>query len=376
MSDAIPTVTIPQELLPSDFRFGCGPSAVRTEFVQDLAGISGSLLGTSHRRPAVKAWVGRVRSGLAQFFDLPEGYKIGLGNGGASLAWDMANLGLFERTSCHFTCGEFSKKWYSWAKMVPWLAPREVASDFGTIPDFRAMEGADAYCYTNCETSTGVGIPKLSRFDSDSLVCCDATSAAGGFLFDWEQIDYLFFSPQKCFGSEGGFTIFILSPKALERHQKIAADSSRYIPTLMNIGEALANSEKDQTYNTPSITTIYLMARQLEWMNEQGGMRHWADVARQKADYLYGWAEASPFVTPYVKDSALRSPTVATLDFVEEVSADDLCKIARTNGILDIEAYRKLGRNQIRVAMFPNVSLDNLKRLTSSLEYIVQQLIG
>jgi phosphoserine aminotransferase len=349
---------------------------VRSDFVVDLAEISGTLLGTSHRRPAVKGWVARLREGLEQFFDLPEGYKIGLGNGGASLAWEMANLGLFEKSSGHFVYGEFSSKWYSWAKMVPWISPLKTDAEYGTLPEFQPLEGVDAYCFTNCETSTGVGVPSIPRLDDSSLICCDATSAAGGFNFNWSNIDFLFFSPQKCFGSEGGLTVFVASPRALERHERIASDSSRYIPTLMNLGEAVNNAAKDQTYNTPSVSTIYLMARQIEWMNAQGGMRHWAGIAQEKADFLYGWATARDYAAPFVQNPAHRSPTVATIDFSDEVSADDLCKIARANGILDIEAYRKLGRNQIRVAMFPNVSLDNLKKLTQSLEFIISKIAG
>ena len=373
-TDAIPKIEIPRELLPTDGRFGCGPSAIRQEFVDDLAKSAPRLLGTSHRQATVRSWVGRLRQGLQHFFALPEGYRIGLGNGGASLVWEMANLGLFRRRSCHFTCGEFSAKWFQWAQQVPWLSPVEVKGEFGDLPEMAAVDGADAYCFTNCETSTGVAVPEVPILDTAALNCCDATSAAGGFLFDWSRIDFLLFSPQKCFGSEGGLGVFLISPRAIERHEEIRRDSSRYIPSLMSIHEALANSVQDQTYNTPAIATIYLMARQVEWLNTQGGMEHWAALTRAKAQFVYDWATRCPATCPYVVRPELRSPTVATIDLVPEIAAGTLSKVLRANGIVDTEAYRKLGRNQIRLGMFPNVSRENLERLTRSIEYVIERL--
>lgn len=369
-------IRIPREMLPLDGRFGPGPSAVRVEFLRDLAATGASLMGTSHRRPAVKGVVRRITDGLRSFFRLPDGYRIGLGNGGGSLGWDMGSLCLVDSKATHFCYGEFSSKWAKWAAAIPGVEVEEVVAPYGLLPDLAPRAGSDFHGLALSETSTGVYVPELPEMPEGSLLGIDAVSAAGGVEIDWSRVDYLFFSPQKCFGSDGGLCVSIVSPRAWERCERLAAAGRRYVPELMRLDVAVSNAEKDQTLNTPAIATLFLMARQIEWMSERGDMTHWAGVARSKADSVYGWAEGWEMATPFIADARLRSPTVATIDLVEAVDAAALCKALRSNGIVDIEAYRKLGRNQIRIAMFPNVEEENLRRLTCCVEYAVERLAG
>lgn len=337
-------IRIPKEILPVDGRFGPGPSAVRTEFLSDLGETGTSLMGTSHRRPGVKGVVHRMTEGLRAFFRLPEGYRIGLGNGGGSLAWDMGSLCLAERKATHFCYGEFSSKWAKWASAIPGLEVVKVEAPYGELPDLVPDPDSDFHGLALCETSTGVCVPELPRMPDGSLLGIDAVSAAGGIEIDWTRVDYLLFSPQKCFGSDGGLCVVILSPKAWDRCERMAAAGGRYVPDLMNLRLAVENAEKDQTLNTPAIATLYLMARQVEWMNAQGDMTHWADVARGKASFIYGWAESWELARAFVARRELRSPTVATIDIDDSVDAAALCKTLRANLVLDVEAYRKLGR--------------------------------
>lgn len=367
-------IRIPAEMLPLDGRFGPGPSAVRAEFLEELAATGISLMGTSHRRPGVKSVVRRVTEGLRSFFRLPEGYRIGLGNGGGSLGWDMGSLCLVESKATHFCYGEFSSKWAQWAAAIPGIEVGKVEAPYGRLPDLAPRPGSDFHGLALCETSTGVYAADLPVMPDGSLLGIDAVSAAGGVEIDWSRIDYLFFSPQKCFGSDGGLCVSIVSPRAWERCERLMSAKRRYVPELMRLDAAVANAEKDQTLNTPAIATLFLMARQIEWMNGQGDMSHWARVTRAKADCVYGWAESWEMASPYVADPALRSPTVATIDLVDGVDAGALCKVLRGQGIVDVEAYRKLGRNQIRIAMFPNVAEENLRRLTRCVEYAVGRL--
>ncbi len=370
------TIRIPKDMLPSDGRFGPGPSAVRVEFLQDLAATGTGLMGTSHRRPAVKSVVGRIREGLRTFFRLPDGYRIALGNGGGSVGWDMGSLCLAEKRATHFCYGEFSSKWARWASAIPGLEVETIEAPYGELPELVPSPQSDFHGLALCETSTGVVVPELPEMPEGSLLGIDAVSAAGGVKIDWNRADFLFFSPQKCFGSDGGLFVGIVSPRAWERCERLAADPNRrYVPDLLKLELAVQNAEKDQTLNTPAIATLYLMARQIEWMNEQGDMDFWAARLREKSGIIYGWAERWEPASPFVKRPELRSPTVATVDLDEKLDAGALCKTMRANGIVDIEAYRKLGRNQVRIAMFPNVSAENLEKLTACIEYAAERLI-
>ncbi|QCX29285.1 phosphoserine transaminase [Nocardioides jishulii] len=367
---------IPAELLPVDGRFGAGPSKISTSALDALAATGQTLMGTSHRQAPVKNTVGRVREGLAELFSLPEGYEIVLGNGGATAFWDIAAFGLVRNKSQHLSFGEFSSKFASSVKKAPWLAePTVITSEPGSRPDAVAEEGVDVYGWAHNETSTAVMAPVVrpEGIDSDALVLIDATSGAGGLPVDLNQVDAYYFAPQKCFASDGGLWIAAMSPKALARAEEIAA-TDRYIPPFFSLPTAIDNSKKNQTYNTPSVATLFLMAEQLDWMNANGGLTGMVERTTSSADVLYGWAEKTSYTTPYVSDPSHRSLVIGTIDFDDAIDAAAIAKVLRANGVVDTEPYRKLGRNQLRIAMYPAIDASDVEKLTQSIEYVVNQL--
>jgi phosphoserine aminotransferase len=371
-----PAVKIPAELLPADGRFGCGPSKVRPEALAALAAQGAALLGTSHRQAPVKNLVKRVRAGVAELFSLPEGYQVVLGNGGTTAFWEIAAFGLIREKSQHLQFGEFSGKFAAAAKAAPWLAdPEVVKSEPGTHPVPRAAADIDAYALTHNETSTGVAMPirRPAGADEGALVLVDATSGAGGLPVDLRESDVYYFAPQKCFASDGGLWIGVFSPRALERAAEIAG-SGRYVPAFFDLPTAIDNSAKNQTYNTPAVATLFLMAEQLDWLNGNGGL-DWA-VARtaDSSSRLYSWAEKSTYATPYVADPDQRSQVVGTIDLADGIDAVTVSKVLRANGIVDTDSYRKLGRNQLRIAMFPAIEPDDVEALTACVDHVVEQL--
>jgi phosphoserine aminotransferase len=374
MSDPT-TITIPADLLPEDGRFGSGPSKVPQDAVDRLAAAAPGLLGTSHRKPAVKGQVRRIRQGLAELFALPDGYEVVLGNGGATLFWDAACHGLIAQRSAHAVFGEFSSKFAAVTRRAPFLSePVIVESAYGTHPVLEGTEDVDAYALTHCETSTGVAMPiRRPSSAGDALVLVDATSAAGGMPVDPRAFDVYYFSPQKAFASEGGLFLALCSPSAIERIAR-TAETERHIPTSLDLQVAVENSRSDQTYNTPSVSTLYLMAEQVEWMNAQGGLEAVATQCAEKSGHVYSWATEREWAAPFVADPAARSTVVCTVDLDERVAADDVAAALRANGILDTEAYRKLGRNQLRIATFPAVALTDVQRLTAAIDHVVEQL--
>jgi phosphoserine aminotransferase len=365
-------IAIPPLLLPSDGRFGSGPSRVNTRAVAELASSGLTYLGTSHRRPTVKNVVASIRSGLADLYALPDGYEVVLGVGGATAFWDCATFGLIERQSAHFTCGEFSAKFADAASGAPHLVdPVVIDGDPGTAPEPRVVPGVDTVAYIHNETSTGVIAP-FARLD-DALVVVDGTSAAGAVTFDVSAVDAYYFSPQKALGSEGGLWLGLMSPFALERARSIS-ETGRSIPPFLSLKTAIDNSRRDQTYNTPSLATLFLLDHQVAHVNKQGGLS-WAEaVARASSQHLYGWAEASRHAEPFVTDPRFRSPTVATIDFNLDVDADALARHLRANGIVDTESYRKLGRNQLRIATFPTIPTSDVEALTACIDYVVDRM--
>ncbi len=370
------TITIPADLLPADGRFGCGPSKVRVEQVDALRGAATTILGTSHRQKTVKSQVGRVRSGLSELFALPDGYEVVLGNGGSTAFWDAATFGLMNDRAQFLTFGEFGSKFAKAAKTAPHLgAPTVITSDPGSAPVFAAEAGIDLYATPHNETSTGVAITptRVAGADAGALMAFDATSAAGGLAVDPTQFDVYYFAPQKCFASDGGIWFTLLSPAAVERIESIAA-SGRWVPAFLDLKIALDNSRLEQTYNTPALATILMMAEQVDWFNSQGGMQWTTTRTAKSAGNLYGWAEASDYATPYVTDPALRSNVVGTIDFDDSIDAAAVAKALRANGILDTEPYRKLGRNQLRVAMFPSVDPADVAALTRCIDHVVDAL--
>jgi phosphoserine aminotransferase len=374
VSDA--QLSIPADLLPADGRFGSGPSKVRPAQVEALAAIGRTVLGTSHRQAPVKNLVRSVRGGLSTFFDLPDGYEVVLGNGGATAFWDIAAFGLVRDRAQHLAFGEFSSKFAAVTRKAPFLGePTVVTSDPGTRPDPRAEVGVDVYAWAHNETSTGVMCPvqRVEGADADALVLVDATSGAGGLPVDVAQADVYYFAPQKSFASDGGLWLALFSPAALARVEEIAA-GGRWVPDFFSLPTAIDNSRKDQTYNTPAVATLALLANQVEWLNDNGGLE-WATArTADSSGRLYTWAEATEYTTPYVEDPAHRSQVVATIDFDESVDASAVATTLRANGIVDVEPYRKLGRNQLRVACFPAVEPDDVSRLIASVEYVVDRL--
>ena len=368
------SIAIPPSLLPADGRFGCGPSKVRPEQVLALAQANGNLLGTSHRQPPVKNLVGSVRNGLRELFGLPDGWEILLGNGGSTAFWDIATFGLIRNKSQHLSFGEFSSKFASAAAAAPWLAdPSVIKSEPGSRPDPVAEEGVDAYAWAHNETSTAVMAPVARPADDDSLVLIDATSGAGGLPVDLTQADVYYFAPQKCFASDGGLWIALMSPKALDRAAEIAA-SGRHIPAFFDLPTAIDNSGKNQTYNTPSVATLFLMAEQLDWMNANGSLRGMVDRTTASSDALYGWAEKRSYTTPYVANPDHRSLVIGTIDFDDSIDAAQVAATLRANGIVDTEPYRKLGRNQLRIAMYPAIDPADVAALTECIDYVVDHL--
>lgn len=366
------TLTIPADLLPADGRFGCGPSKVRDEQVQALAAAGASLLGTSHRQAPVKNLVGSVRERLTQLFRLPTGYEIVLGNGGSTAFWDAAAFGLIERRSQNLSFGEFGGK-FAKAAGAPWLeAPDVRTAEPGSIATPEPVAGVDLYAWPHNETSTGAAAPvRRVAADEGALTVIDATSAAGGIDFDAAEADVYYFAPQKNLGSDGGLWLAAMSPAAIERAERVAA-SGRYIPESLNLVTAIDNSRKNQTYNTPAIATLHLLDSQLGWILDNGGLA-WADArTRESSQALYDWAEASSVATPFVTDPAHRSPVVVTIDFDETVDAAAIAKTLRANGVVDTEPYRKLGRNQLRIATFVSVEPDDVRRLIGCIDYVLE----
>jgi phosphoserine aminotransferase len=369
-------IRIPADLLPKDGRFGCGPSKVRPEAVQALADVAGSWMGTSHRQAPVKDVVGSVRAGLRDLFSLPDDHEVVLGNGGTTVFWDAATFGLVESQSQHLVFGEFSGKFADAVAAAPHLKdPQRITSEPGSHPVAEAAPGVDLYALTHNETSTGVAMPieRPAGTDEGSLVAVDATSGAGALRWRATDADVYYFAPQKVFAGDGGLWIAVCSPAAVERIERIAA-SGRWIPASLDLLTALENSRKDQTYNTPALATIFLLDQQLRWFNGNGGLEWAAGRSAQSAATLYGWAEASSFATPFVTDPAKRSPVVGTIDLDESVDAPTVSNVLRANGVVDTDSYRKLGRNQLRIGMFPAVEPDDVAALTACIDFVVGQL--
>ncbi|MCH9721308.1 MAG: phosphoserine transaminase [Actinomycetia bacterium] len=374
MSDAA-RLTIPNNLKPADGRFGCGPSKVRPEQLAALSTTGAGVFGTSHRQAPVKNLVGRVRDGVRDLFSLPDGYQVILGNGGATAFWDAAAFGLIDRRSLHLTYGEFSSKFASAVAANPFIGePIVVKADAGSAPDPQSDPSVDAIAWAHNETSTGVAVGvRRPEGSGDSLVLIDATSGAGGLPVNISECDAYYFAPQKNFAGDGGLWLAILSPAALARIEAIAA-SGRWVPDFLSLPIAVDNSLKNQTYNTPAIATLVLMAEQVDWMLSNGGLDWAVKRTADSSSRLYSWAEATTFATPFVADPALRSQVVGTIDFTDEVDAATVAAVLRANGIVDTEPYRKLGRNQLRVAMFPAIEPDDITALTHCVDWIVERL--
>ena len=368
-------LTIPDDLKPADGRFGSGPSKVPAAAVHLLGATGGTLLGTSHRQPPVKALVRRIREGLTELLRLPDGYEIVLGNGGATAFWDAAAFGLVRERAQHVVCGEFSAKFAAVTSDAPFLAePSVLRSDYGDGRDPEPEDGVDVYAWPHNETSTGVALPvrRVTGTDDGALMLVDATSAAGGIEVDVAETDAYYFAPQKAFAAEGGLWLAALSPAALARAAQLTAD--RWQPPSLDLTLAIENSRKDQTYNTPAIASLWLLAHQVEAMFDAGGLAWAAKRTADSSGRLYTWAEASVYATPYVTDPALRSPVVGTIDFAETVDAAAVAAVLRANGIVDTEPYRALGRNQLRIGMYPAVEPDDVTALTACIDHVVERL--
>lgn len=374
MSELIPEIRLPAELLPTDGRFGSGPSKVRQEAVNALADAAPGYLGTSHRQAGVRSVVAGIRRGLAELFALPDGYEVIMGNGGATAFWDAAILGLIEQRSQHLSFGEFSAKFAAAVAAAPHLKePEVIESPTGTHPEPRSNPEVDVYALTQNETSTGVAMD-IRRPDQNGLVIVDAVSAAGGMRVDPTSFDVYYFSPQKCFGADGGIWIACCSPSAIERIERIAS-SQRWIPPSLDLAIALENSRKDQTYNTPALATLFLLAEQVDWINNHGGLEWAATRCEFSAAVVYGWAEESAIATPFVARPEDRSPVTATIDLDAAINASAVAAVLRENGIVDTESYRKLGRNQLRFALFPAIEPDDVAILTRAIEYIAARIL-
>ena len=368
-------IIIPSSIKPVDGRFGCGPSKIRPEALAALSASGNSILGTSHRQKPVKNVVKRVREGLTSLFDLPEGYEVVLGNGGSTAFWDIATFGLIEDRSQHLVFGEFSSKFATAAKEAPFLGePTVIKSEPGSHPVCVAEAGIDVYAMTHNETSTGVAMPIIRPAGTDgALVLVDATSAAGGLMVAAKEFDTYYFAPQKSFASDGGLWIAIMSPAAIARAEKIKA-SGRWVPAFFDLGIAIENSRLDQTYNTPALVTLMLLAEQIEWMNANGGLSFAAGRSTASSDILYSWAEKTSYTTPFVTDPAMRSKVVGTINFDDAIDATKICAALRANGIVDTEPYRKLGKNQLRIGMFPAVDPSDVDALTKCIDHVVAAL--
>ena len=372
----MPELTIPTNLLPADGRFGAGPSKVRPEALAALAATGPSVLGTSHRQATVKNVVGRVRIGLADLFSLPSDYQVVLGNGGATAFWDIATFCLIRERSQHLSFGEFGAKFGDASAAAPFLGdPTILKSHPGTRPEAVAEAGIDAYAWPHNETSTGVMAPiqRVAGAAADALVLIDATSGAGGLPVDVSETDVYYFAPQKCFAADGGLWLALMSPRAIERTAEIKA-SGRWIPAFLDLQTAVDNSALNQTYNTPALATLLLLAEQIDWLNGLGGLSGAVARTTESSSALYSWAEASPVATPFVSDPANRSLVIGTIDFDETIDATAIAKVLRANGVVDTEPYRKLGRNQLRVAMFPAVDPADVQALTACIDWIIERL--
>lgn len=371
----MPRIEIPSTLLPADGRFGCGPSKVRQAQLDHLAGEGAKLLGTSHRQAPVKDLVGRVRSGLGELFRMPEGYEVVIGNGGSTAFWDAASFALIERRSENLVFGEFGAK-FAQVAGAPWLkAPKVITADAGSRSEIEVTAGVDLYAWPQNETSTGVMAP-VSRVAADALTVIDATSAAGGIDFELSEADVYYFAPQKNFASDGGLWFALLSPAAIARVEALHAEPTRYIPEFLSIQNALDNSRLNQTLNTPAIGTLLLMENQVDWINSNGGLK-WADArTKESSGVLYDWAASSSYAAPFVSEPSHRSQVVVTIDFDESVDAAAVAAALRENGVVDTEPYRKLGRNQLRVATFVAIEPDDVRALTASIDYVVEHLSG
>jgi phosphoserine aminotransferase len=368
-------VTIPAEVLPLDGRFGCGPSKVRPAQIDYLVSVGRTVLGTSHRQAPVRNLVGQVRDGLADLFTLPEGYEIILGNGGSTAFWDIAAFGLVREHAQHLAFGEFSAKFGSVTQKAPFLGDSTIIKgEPGTLPTPSAEAGIDVYAWAQNETSTGVMAPvgRVKGADEGSLMLVDATSGAGGLPLDVAESDVYYFGPQKCFAADGGLWIAAFSPAALARVDEIAA-SDRWVPDFFSLPTAINNSRLNQTYNTPAVSTLALLSNQINWINDQGGLDWAVKRTTDSSSRLYAWAEATAYTSPFVADPSARSLVVGTIDFTDEVNAAQVAAALRANGVVDVEPYRKLGRNQLRVGMFPAVDPQDISKLISSIEYVVSQ---
>lgn len=366
---------IPKEFIPSDPRFGSGPSKIPTEFIDSLRETGVHLLGTSHRKPAVKNLVKEVQDGLRKYFQLPDDYSVVLGNGGATFLFDSIALGMVEKKSTHFTCGEFSTKWYKAHDRVPWIEAENVSVDFGKGITPENRDDADMICCTLNETSTGVIVDAFPEVDDNTILAVDATSGGGQVPCDLSKVDLFFFGPQKVFASEGGLYIAIMSPKARARALKLAEDKSRYIPDIMNWKTAIDNSDKNQTYNTPSITTFFFFNEQIKLMNKDG-YQAVQEEGKKRAALLYGWAQEKDYLKPYIEEEKYRSTCVATIDVDDKVDTASLIKkLADEKVVYNIEAYRKLGRNQFRIAMFHNITFQDLEKLTKLLSHAIESVL-
>lgn len=373
MSDQLPT--IPADLKPADGRFGCGPSKVRPEQIAAVSDAATTVMGTSHRQAPVKDVVGRVRDGLSSLFSLPDGYEVVLGNGGTTAFWDAAAFGLVREKSLHLTYGEFSSKFAKVTGGAPFLAdPIVISAEPGSAPEPTSDPSVDLIGWAHNETSTGVMLPVSRPAGSDNaLVAIDATSGAGGLPVDIADTDVYYFAPQKSFASDGGLWVSIMSPAALARVDEIAA-TDRWCPDFLSLPTAVDNSRKNQTYNTPAVATLIMFAEQIEWMNSQGGLDWCVARSKDSSSRLYDWAEASDYATPFVTEAAHRSQVVGTIDLDEKIDAAKVAKTLRANGILDTEPYRKLGRNQLRIGMFPAIEPEDVTQLTRCIDHVVGQL--
>jgi phosphoserine aminotransferase len=371
--NALP-IELPSHLRPRDGRFGSGPSKVRDQAVAALSDAAPSYLGTSHRKEGVRSVVGRIRSGIGDLFTLPDGYEVLLGNGGSTLFWDAAVFGLIERRSTHLVVGEFSSKFAAASRAAPHLdEPQVCETDPGLKPQLPDRVEGDVYAYPHNETSTGVIVPVHRPTDSDALVVVDGTSAAGGMRVDAAAFDVYYFAPQKCFASDGGLWLACCSPRAIERIEAIHA-SGRWTPATLDLSIALENSRLEQTYNTPALATLFLLDQQLQWMLAKGGMEFSAGRCDTSAGMVYGWADAHPHATPFVSDAGSRSHVTATIDFDESIDAAAVATALRANGVVDVEPYRKLGRNQLRIALFPAIEPDDVDLLTRAIDYIIERI--
>ncbi len=377
MTSDLPEISLPAILLPGDGRFGSGPSKVRPEAVDALAAVKKTFLGTSHRQAPVRFMVSALRNGLAELLALPDGYEVILGNGGTTSFWDAATFGLIDRRSQHLSFGEFSSKFAAAATAAPHLDdPEVIESAPGTHPDAKPSPDVDAYALTHNETSTGV-MMSLRRPDGvsaeEALVLVDATSGAAGLRFDPTEVDVYYFAPQKGLGSDGGLWLAAVSPAAIERIERIAA-SDRWVPASLDLSIALDNSRKDQTYNTPALATIFLAGQQVDWINGNGGLEWAASRCDRSAEILYSWAERSDVATPFVDRAEERSHVVGTIDLDESIDANVVSGVLRRNGIVDTDSYRKLGRNQLRIALFPAIEPDDVAALTACIDHVVAAL--